>query len=385
MVTQNKETETVKTPSLGGVREGRKIMSIKTFWLILSYGCNNRCQVCYADPSIFSNNTFMPLSCAQEVITEMKNIGGVKGLLIGGEPTLHPNLFEIISFMKEKQIASTLITNGRKLSDVVFVRALEQSGVSKVVISLQGSNASVHNNITHSSKSFQETIEGIINCQESSVNFCVLTTIQDGNKDDCINIPKFLQSIGVNRSSFNCGIPCLTKKGVIYEHVMHPLDIALVIESIYNRYSSSESNTKVDFNTTIPLCAFSSEKVIQKMLSDGVIAVGCQMYYGKGIAFDPIGNILPCTHFADFPLLKETFKGNRFTLKNRMQNIWDNDNTINIFREKLWRYPVSECKECNYWGACIGGCPLFWTHFNPEFLKRKEVSNSGSSVSYRHA
>jgi len=91
------------------------------------------------------------------------------------------------------------------------------------------------------------------------------------------------------------------------------------------------------------------------------------MYRGKGVVFDPYGNILPCTHFGDAPLFEnnskqaqEVFMGDKFW------TFWNNKNSpAGKFREALWQFPTEKCKNCDMWGACIGGCPLLWSHFDP--------------------
>lgn len=37
-----------------------------------------------------------------------------------------------------------------------------------------------------------------------------------------------------------------------------------------------------------------------------------------------------------------------------------------LFREKINKYRSTNCIDCKYNNQCNGGCPLFYTYFNPE-------------------
>jgi len=97
----------------------------------------------------FDANVFMPLSYAQDVIEAMAD-GQVKScLLIGGEPTLYPYLAKVIQFIRQNtKIKTTLITNGRKLASQEYLKQLIDAGLQRVVISIEGSSALIHNTIT---------------------------------------------------------------------------------------------------------------------------------------------------------------------------------------------------------------------------------------------
>ena len=72
-------------------------MGIEKFnlaWLVLTYACNNRCRWCYAS----SNNSYLAKSKTfreerqDGTLDLLKDIGIRKITLIGGEPSIYPNL-----------------------------------------------------------------------------------------------------------------------------------------------------------------------------------------------------------------------------------------------------------------------------------------------------
>lgn len=342
---------------------------LSVFWLILDYACNNRCVGCYAQASEFIRQP-MALDYALNIIHAMKTANVKKCLLIGGEPTLYPHLIDVIDTLSQLDIKTTLVTNGRKLNSISYLDELIGAGLNKIVISIEGSNAEIHNKITRTN-SFEETKTALFNCSQRSITTCSLTTIQTMNQDDCGNMPDFLNNLGVKEISFNCAIPSIAKLDADeLQDMLMPDKLARIIEDTYIIAQSRKIN--IDFNATIPACLF-SEDILDEMLASKSISFGCQMYYGRGVAFDPKGNILPCTHFVDFPLMKnEISNDGSFNHAKDFLEMWiSNDNQPSKFRHKLWRFPSSCCQNCRYWGGCIGGCPLFWKYSDP----RKYISS----------
>jgi len=338
---------------------------LKTFWLVLNESCNNRCLFCYAKKSSHNFHLSFSPNYARKVIDMMAKQKVKKCLLIGGEPTLYPQLFFLISYLKKNKIKSVLITNGRLLANKSFVKRLKFAGLGEVIISIEGPNPTIQNKITQSS-SFNQTLKGIRNSLEENLALGTLTTINTLNKDYLLETASLLHKLGVKNIAFNCAIPILNQDGTVEsKFVPHPKETVSVIEYLYAKTSSKK--IKININGTIPICLF-RKPVLRKMLEDKTLSVGCQMYLGQGVAFDARGDIFPCTHFTNFPLIKN-FGQKSIKTKNtfpKFMSLWKKDPSVISFRQELWRYPVIKCKKCLYWGACIGGCPILWLTFSPK-------------------
>ncbi len=98
--------------------------------LYITFKCNQKCPICYMrvneekarrkDPSI------------EEILDRVKDYHGEYILLSGGEPTLREDLFEIISRLKKKGFKVCLMTNGKKLKNMDYVRKLKAAGLDLV-------------------------------------------------------------------------------------------------------------------------------------------------------------------------------------------------------------------------------------------------------------
>ena len=76
--------------------------------------CPNKCKFCSSNSSK-DKKTMISLEDFKRVVKYFLNQGGIKEISIsGGEPFLHPNLFEMVKFCKEKGIRTVVFTSGIK-------------------------------------------------------------------------------------------------------------------------------------------------------------------------------------------------------------------------------------------------------------------------------
>ena len=93
--------------------------------------CNQKCKFCFY-PNY--KNECVPVS---EII-EIARAAAPVICLSGGEPTLHPDLPEIINKLENMGKRSQILTNGLKLADLDFVKKLKKAGLKTVLFSMNG-------------------------------------------------------------------------------------------------------------------------------------------------------------------------------------------------------------------------------------------------------
>lgn len=88
--------------------------------------CPNECKFCSSN-SCISRNTIISLDEFKRVIDYFLSIGGIEELsLSGGEPFLHPDIYEMVKYSKSKGIRTVIFTSGVKRRIPLALEYIEQ-------------------------------------------------------------------------------------------------------------------------------------------------------------------------------------------------------------------------------------------------------------------
>jgi MoaA/NifB/PqqE/SkfB family radical SAM enzyme len=96
-------------------------------WLEITDSCNIKCEGCYR---LILGDGHKPLQQVKEEILFLKKWRNCNGISIsGGEPVLHPDIMDIIRFVKENRMKSIMLTNGYALTDEL-IGELRKAGLT---------------------------------------------------------------------------------------------------------------------------------------------------------------------------------------------------------------------------------------------------------------
>ncbi len=126
--------------------------------------CNLSCLGC-GSPRKYSERTLGKIIID---IEKGAKLGYERIEIIGGEPTVHKDALLIFALARKLYKYVNLTTNGIKLADKNFCNKIF-SFVDEINISLDGSEAGIHEAWTKKKGSFEKTIQGIKNCLNISV------------------------------------------------------------------------------------------------------------------------------------------------------------------------------------------------------------------------
>jgi MoaA/NifB/PqqE/SkfB family radical SAM enzyme len=133
----------------------------------LNYVCNEHCVFCASNLTNNLKGTGvrreLTLEQIRAWIEEHRPRRDDEVLLAGGEPTLHKDLFAIVSEFVEHCRDIKLFTNALKLADESYARAAIAAGVSGFEIALFGATPATHDAITRRPDSFNRTIAALNN------------------------------------------------------------------------------------------------------------------------------------------------------------------------------------------------------------------------------
>lgn len=107
--------------------------------------CNCRCPVCYSDSGSKETNVYLSLEEAREIACTARNNGARIIVLVGGEPTLHPQLPELIKLFRHAKLRVWMATNGLRIAmDPELAVRLKKAGLDKVSLQLDSFEPPTH-------------------------------------------------------------------------------------------------------------------------------------------------------------------------------------------------------------------------------------------------
>lgn len=332
------------------------MQKINTAWLTTNYTCNCKCDWCYAQKMLAKHRN-MDYQYAKQIVDYLKSNGIKTITLIGGEPTIYPNITELIYYIKSKGINVRLATNGKRLSDKTFAQELVNAGIDGINISIKGTTEDEYYCSTHRT-GLKNMIEGYHNLTDLGFNPSISYVV---TTNDINRFNRFIDMI-LKEKMDNIVIqfqkPSLDIVGTS-ETMMNIKDMGIFTSYIFSLLEESKCNYTIE--VSFPLCLIENND-LQKMLKKKRISTCCQVQKGGGIVFDVTGEIIPCNHFLGYP-----FEDKPLDLQNRKAlEEFFNSKAFYQLRNTVNRYPTSKCVNCNLWSMCGGGCFTRWFYINPD-------------------
>ena len=137
--------------------------------------CQLRCQGCWVDVS--SKRQMITIEDLNRVITDAKKHGNSYFGLLGGEPFMHPNLFDVLEAHPDCYFQ--IFTNGQLITDEVAAR-LRKCGNATPLVSIEGSEI-VSNERRGGKDVLNKTMQGLENCVKHKLIVGVATSVCQTN------------------------------------------------------------------------------------------------------------------------------------------------------------------------------------------------------------
>ena len=291
-----------------------KIADIK-----IGYACNDECIHCVVEELRKSANLkkeFLSTAKYKEEISNQKKQGVDLIVLTGGEPTIFKDFFDILKFIKENNLKIHIQSNGRKFSNFDFAKNANEY-ITSYEIALHGPNKEIHEKITQTPGSFEETVLGLKNLVKLNAKIEGKIVLSKYNYSYLVETLSLYKELGVKFVT------------VAFAH------------------SSGEKNYIQNITATYT----EIKPYIEKSLDN----------FKDNELFISLENILPCAldkqyslkHFQDF---YQTFKNSNLKLVGKQTQNW-------LFLKKAIRKKdESICKKCLYNTFCEG----YWKEYIEE-------------------
>ncbi len=301
--------------------------------LALTYRCNNDCPHCYvarsADHPEVDTNTW------KAILERVWEVGIPHVCFTGGDATMRDDLVELVAHAEGLGLVAGLLTNGRRLSDAAYVRALVAAGLDHVQITLESHDEAAHDTMSAVSGAWKETVQGIRNAVAANLYTTTNTTLTRENVSGIEETVAFIGALGV--PTFACNSLIYSGRGSTVGTGFREGELAPILERV--RDAANRHGLRLIWYTPTQYCALSPLQ-----LELGVKACTAALY---NMCVEPDGAVIPCQSYYE-PL--------GHVLRDPWEAIWNHDLAQSL-RER--RYAPEKCRECPELAICGAGCPLY--------------------------
>lgn len=298
--------------------------------IALTYRCNVDCAHCY---NVKKDSKELREEEWKIVLNKLWDTGIPHVVFTGGEPTLRNDLPVLISHAESLGMVTGLLTNGVRLYDRKYLKKLKDMGLDHVQITLESSDALIHNRMV-GAETFEKTVAAIKNCIEENIYVITNTTITKKNAKTLPGTVEFLSDMGLQTFAVN---------SIIYSGNALEGDFALKTDQLIKLLSvireiAEKRNLRMIWYTPTRYCSLNPVELElgPKRCTAGVY----------NLCIEPDGSVLPCQSYYESA-------GN--ILMDEWESIY-NHPVMKRIRNRDW--VDTECRDCENFDLCGGGCPL---------------------------
>lgn len=170
--------------------------------------CPNRCIYCSSHSNPQANH-IIPLEIIKRVIDDAKSLGCKTVCLSGGEPFLHPQIIEIVSYIAKQHLACYIYTSGIYMEDDVYSSLPNNSieairgMVNKIIFNVEADTSVLYNLIMGTEvNGFDMMKKSISDCVSSGLVVEAHVVPMQVNFKHLKSIFEMCYQLGVSKVSF---------------------------------------------------------------------------------------------------------------------------------------------------------------------------------------
>lgn len=282
--------------------------------------CNLSCVHCF-------NNSGDPLPnelTTQEILSlidVLSSVGVHQITFTGGEPLVHPDLFEIIEHARKSPMSVDIFTNGTLITKKM-IKKFKELHIRRFIISIDSVDASIHDRFRGRKGALEKTLQGITLLKEAGFPLKFCACLSQVNKECIIDI---LEYFNIQKQEDFQIIPVkFSGRGITGLAVSPEEYYKVIVEQFYYFKEKYPHN----------VFEFRERKEEGCSIAQNII----------GIKAD--GTILPCPACS-----KEMGIGN--VRDTDLEKLWEENETLGILRNMNTRND-ERCSHCTYVAFCNG-------------------------------
>ena len=326
---------------------------LNSIYFYITEGCNLRCQHCWINPPYEKNNKagdfpYVGLKLFKDIVNQGKKLGAYSVKLTGGEPLIHPEIEEILDFIKEEGLGLTVETNGTVCTPEI-AKKIKQCRNCLASVSLDAAEAKEHEFVRGVKGSFEKALSGFRNLVKAGIKTQLIMAVIRRNRDQMEELVRLAEKEGADSVKFTFVSSTGRDKNTLNDEML-TLEEIIETGKWINDELIPKSNIYIAYAHPMAFRSF------KQALSRG--SGSCGIFNTVGVlgsgkyALCGIGQTVPEMVFGD-------------AKKDQLVDIWNNNPTINEIRERLPRDLKGICADCIFKKACLGSCiAMNYAHYH---------------------
>ncbi len=328
-------------------------------FLDLTECCNLRCWFCYN--GVEPHNEIADYDDILIVLDELHNSGCNEVTYLGGEPTLHPQFFDILDYADSIGMCQSMVSNGQ-IIDTEFAKRLSKYKDFEVGISIHSADKMIQNKISGKEKSFCNIERAIESLEEYGISWYSQTSLI---KDNYLKLHKLRDYLLSKGKPCRMDLSRMVSGKIISEQFLNEEEYTEVFKQIH-MMDLEELPVRIE---AFPRCWMKMISEKHNLNYEKVKRTVRPCYaWTAQISVDIHGNVRLCPTGGKVA-------GN--ILDEGVAGIWKNNKVIQEFQSFEWQN--KECLECSDFIYCVGACKMTCGEYSPtpdEYIKKGGKCNA---------
>lgn len=298
--------------------------------------CPNRCIYCSSHSNPQATH-LIPFEIIKNVIDDAKSLGCKTVCLSGGEPFLHPQILEIISYIAKQQLTCYVYTSGIYMKDEVYsslpneyIEAI-RGMVDKVIFNVEADSSTLYDKI-------MGTDVGGFDMMKKSINDCVSSGLV---------VETHVVPMQVNFKHLKSIFEMCYQLGVSKVSILRLVLQGRALENLSLVKLTGEDSWEVTKLIKALKEAYKGKVRIGLPYSDSNCRIYCKAASDKiNVRYD--GNVYPCEVFKDDLLNAKLGCEPDNVWKDSFYNIYQNSPYLNVVRKSIEAFKKEDGDETCY-------------------------------------
>jgi radical SAM protein with 4Fe4S-binding SPASM domain len=269
---------------------------LRTLIVEITQRCNHACLHCYnvwasgpvAQPAEYPRGELATADLLALLAKALDETGCPHITLTGGEPLLRPDLPQIVDFLHQRGVTTTVISNGRLLSESAVTDLLGR-GVILFELPLLSHRRRVHDDLSGAAGAFDAVLAAMASLRYHRGQFVAVFVLTRRNLPDLCETIKLACAFGARGLMLNRFNPGGRGRRYLPELLPSPDELRRALEIA----DAAANELQFPISCSIPIQPCLVDTRLFPHLGFGFCAAGTDRAY---YTLDPLGNLRPCNH-----------------------------------------------------------------------------------------